>query len=183
MAYRDKEQERDAHRAYYVANRERCLEASKQWARDNPDRVREIKKRSEAKRAERIPAQRRDRRLRHLEREKLRERRYRETHRERALLKSARRRAAKHGLEFTITEKDIVIPEVCPIRGTPFTIGTRQYRADSPSLDRIEPHRGYVPGNVWVISTRANVVKNDGTPDEHEQIAAAVRKRLKENQQ
>jgi hypothetical protein len=36
----------------------------------------------------------------------------------------------------------------------------------SPSLDRIKPELGYVPGNIQVISARANVMKNDATPEE-----------------
>jgi hypothetical protein len=33
----------------------------------------------------------------------------------------------------------------------------------SPSLDRKNSSEGYVPGNVWVISWRANDLKRDGT--------------------
>jgi hypothetical protein len=34
---------------------------------------------------------------------------------------------------------------------------------DSAALDRIVPALGYVPGNVWWISTLANNVKSDAT--------------------
>lgn len=34
---------------------------------------------------------------------------------------------------------------------------------------------GYVPGNVEVISFRANRIKNNGTADEHERIAQWMR--------
>lgn len=43
------------------------------------------------------------------------------------------------------------------------------------SLDRIDPRKGYVKGNVWIISYRANLIKNDGTAEEHEMIAKAMR--------
>ena len=36
----------------------------------------------------------------------------------------------------------------------------------SPSLDKIKPHLGYVPGNVLVVSHRANMIKHDATPEE-----------------
>lgn len=33
----------------------------------------------------------------------------------------------------------------------------------APSLDRIDPKRGYVPGNVVVISRMANTIKQDAS--------------------
>lgn len=36
----------------------------------------------------------------------------------------------------------------------------------SPSLDRINWKKGYVPGNVRVISQRANLILGDATADE-----------------
>ena len=41
-------------------------------------------------------------------------------------------------------------------------------KADSPSLDRINPNLGYIKGNVWVISYRANMIKNNATLEELE---------------
>lgn len=43
------------------------------------------------------------------------------------------------------------------------------------SLDRVDPAKGYVKGNVWIVGYRANLVKNDGTAEEHELIARAIR--------
>lgn len=42
--------------------------------------------------------------------------------------------------------------------------------ANSPSLDKINPIKGYVKGNVRVISQRANWLKNDATYEEMETI-------------
>lgn len=39
------------------------------------------------------------------------------------------------------------------------------------SLDRIVPSLGYVPGNVAVISHRANRIKSDATADELRAVA------------
>lgn len=100
--------------------------------------------------------------------------------REERMWRSARERARRAGLEFTIGVADIVIPETCPLLGTSIepAIGRRGAHANSPSLDRIDPARGYVPGNVWVISYRANAIKQDATPEELEAIAVNLRRRL-----
>jgi hypothetical protein len=39
------------------------------------------------------------------------------------------------------------------------------------SLDRRDNSLGYISGNVFIISLRANMLKSDGTPDEHRAIA------------
>lgn len=77
------------------------------------------------------------------------------------LLASARARALKKGLDFSITEEDIDIPEVCPILHVPLVLGNRHSMDDSPSIDRIDSSKGYVPGNVWIISHKANRLKSD----------------------
>jgi len=69
----------------------------------------------------------------------------------------AKYRAKQKSLEFKITKEDIVIPDTCPLLGIPMT---------SPSLDRIDSSKGYIKGNVWVISNRANTLKNDATLSE-----------------
>lgn len=43
---------------------------------------------------------------------------------------------------------------------------------ESPSLDRLIPERGYVPGNVAVISWRANTIKSNA---DYRQIGAVYR--------
>lgn len=46
-----------------------------------------------------------------------------------------------------------------------------------PSLDRLDSTRGYVRGNVAVISWRANKLKNSARVEELERIAAWMRAR------
>ena len=50
---------------------------------------------------------------------------------------------------------------------------------DSYSLDRIDSSRGYVKGNIWAISLRANRIKNDSTVEELRLIADKVEQKLK----
>jgi hypothetical protein len=80
--------------------------------------------------------------------------------------RKAKHRAEAKNVPFSITKNDIVIPSTCPVLGTKLERGCGKPGPNSPSLDRIVPARGYVPGNVVVVSARANTIKNDATPDE-----------------
>lgn len=94
------------------------------------------------------------------------------------MLVSARARAKKLGLEFNLTLEDIHIPERCPYLGVllrPSLTGSAQN--NSPSLDRIDNTRGYIKGNVEVISSRANKCKSDLTLEEMERMAKAFLER------
>lgn len=78
----------------------------------------------------------------------------------------ARARARRKDIPFDIEQRDVVTPAVCPVLGIPIACGDvgRGYPTDnSPSLDRIDPSRGYVRGNIVVMSMRANRIKNDAT--------------------
>lgn len=79
------------------------------------------------------------------------------------LYRFARDRARVKGIDFDIDVSDIVIPDICPVFKKPFVFDKKGYGADpmSPSLDRIDSTRGYVRGNVAVISHRANSWKSD----------------------
>lgn len=79
------------------------------------------------------------------------------------MLRDAKKRARKKNIPFTIDVSHVVIPEFCPVFGMKLVKGAG---AASPSLDRIRPELGYVPGNVWVISYRANTIKSDATLQE-----------------
>jgi hypothetical protein len=62
----------------------------------------------------------------------------------------------------------------CPIFGTPFEVRRGQCgpSAASPTVDRFVPAKGYIRGNMAVISWRANRLKCDGTPAELMAVAA-----------
>ena len=76
-------------------------------------------------------------------------------------------------LDFNITYEDFEIPERCPLLGIPLVkhISEGNAKDDSPSLDRIKPELGYVRGNVWVISHKANEIKNNVNSDTLKTIA------------
>lgn len=95
---------------------------------------------------------------------------YRQRSLARGLVAGARRRAQEHGLPFDLTEADIEVPTHCPVLGIPLVVNAGRSRADSPTLDRIIQSRGYVRGNVIVVSHRANTIKNDATLEELERV-------------
>ena len=80
---------------------------------------------------------------------------------------SAKKNAERMGREFTITKEDIVIPTHCPYLGVALERRVDIPRYDyNPSLDRINPAKGYTPDNIQVTSIRANRLKNSFTPTE-----------------
>jgi hypothetical protein len=83
-----------------------------------------------------------------------------------SLLQQAKWRAKTLGRDFDLTEDDLEIPEVCPVLGLPMS---------SPSLDRVDNSKGYVRGNIKVISKRANLLKRDAEAWELEAIARYMR--------
>ena len=83
------------------------------------------------------------------------------------ILTRAKSRAKQKNIPFNLTLEDIEVPETCPLLGIPIEIQPKKgYHPNSPSLDKIIPEKGYIKGNVWVISNRANTLKNDATIQE-----------------
>ena len=91
-------------------------------------------------------------------------------HPEKYLYQQARRRAKDSGLEFDITPDDIIIPDKCPLLDIELKLGDGKSRSCSPSLDRIDSSKGYVKGNISVISMKANSCKSDLSLQEIERM-------------
>ena len=83
----------------------------------------------------------------------------------------ARRRAREKNIYFDLEPEDIVIPDFCPILGHRLEPSNVQGGAyNSPSLDRINPKKGYTKDNIQIISCRANNIKGDATIEEIEKL-------------
>lgn len=84
--------------------------------------------------------------------------------------------AKKRGLEYNLTPEylETLYCETCPILGIPLNwgqVGAVGKRTDNtPSLDRIDNTKDYVPGNVVFISWKANNLKSNGTLEEFQKI-------------
>lgn len=100
-----------------------------------------------------------------------------------AMWARAKRRAKEENLPFDLKPEDITIPETCPVFGWHLEIGVGASQTASPSLDKLIPEKGYVKGNVWVISHLANRIKNNATLEELEAVVAALRSKLRRETQ
>ncbi len=79
------------------------------------------------------------------------------------LFNNCKIRANKKGLDFNIEIIDLHIPDKCPILEIDIVTGTRKNYNSSPTVDRIDNTKGYIKGNIRVISCLANTMKNSAT--------------------
>lgn len=141
MPYADPQSERAirsmrrASRKYYYENREKEIARSSAWNKANKERVaaNAVIRRSKKMSPEKV------------------------------LWWNARNRSKRLGVEFSISVEDISVPEQCPVLGIPLVVATGHAKDGSPSIDRIDPSKGYVTGNVAIISHKANTIKNNAS--------------------
>ena len=95
-----------------------------------------------------------------------------------------KKRARKKNVPMEITFKYLksMYPDnmICPVLGIKMESGRKNFHVDSPSVDRIVPEKGYVPGNLIVVSMKANVIKSNATPDEIIKVGKFYKKLLEE---
>jgi len=145
------------------------LTPQQRWRMRNPEKVRGYARSSRERRRAANP---------HASRDEYRK--YREQHPIEYMMANARQRAKSKGVPFTITSKDLEMPTHCPVFPDielKFAEG-KERPGYIPTIDRIVPEHGYVPGNVRVISLRANRLKSDATLEELERLLAYVKESL-----
>jgi hypothetical protein len=143
---------RDKLRVYEKSRKAQAIIDTKQWVDDNPEKYTAYQK-------------------------TYNERRY--TNRfywARYKIYHIRRSAKYYALDFNLTAEYLlsIFPEdgICPVLGIPFYFGKGKVQPNTPSIDRIIPKKGYVIGNVNIISCKANVIKqNSIDPNEFRSVA------------
>lgn len=108
--------------------------------------------------------------------------------RARALCDAARRRAAKAAIRYDLRAEVIaetIAAGLCQATGLPLDMlraGQRgRTRPFAPTLDRVNPKRGYVPGNVRVVAAAYNQARGSWGDDVLFLVSAARQKHLKKN--
>lgn len=169
--YQENKESRSAAMAeYYQENKEAINAATQKYYRKNKEALREKQKIYHLKNREAILKRQRINTLKNKEASK----RYRQKKWEKQRVKGAARRAKAKNLPFNITEEYVksITPKdmICPALG--IKMNTSVEDLDSkPSLDRLVPEKGYVKGNVIVVSFRVNRIKTDATPEELMKVA------------
>jgi len=156
MSRIDKHSRREYNRAYNIKNRDKVLAQRAVYYKQNKKRLNARSRVYYVANRQRLLKQARV---------------YAEKNLARILLRKARERAKKFGLEFNLTLSDIVIPDMCPVFGHKLSMGVGKVHHFSPTLDRINSLRGYVKGNIAVISQMANDMKANATAAQHRRIA------------
>jgi hypothetical protein len=83
------------------------------------------------------------------------------------------------GLDYLVS----IFPKdyICPALGIKMKWNNSPHQGDSPSLDRLDPSKGYIRGNLEWISERANTMKHDATLEEVEALAKWLKKAYKKS--
>jgi hypothetical protein len=79
----------------------------------------------------------------------------------------AKENSKKKGMDFDLDLEDIVIPKYCPLLEIELIFDVKN--RDLPnyySIDRIDSNKGYVKGNIQIMSRLANTMKNNATEEQ-----------------
>lgn len=94
------------------------------------------------------------------------------------IAEKAAQRAAEEGVPYGfssipqfVNHIKSIAPTKCPVFHETLVHGEGEAHDYSPSVDRIVPSKGYVPGNLQIISMLANMMKQDASDKELDQFA------------
>lgn len=90
------------------------------------------------------------------------------------MISSCKVRAKRKGWDFNLEPDDIKIPFLCPLLGIMLKPGEGKFCDSSPTVDRIDSNKGYIKGNVRIISHKANRMKNDATLEDLTTFANSI---------
>ena len=90
------------------------------------------------------------------------------------ILKRLKERSIQKGLTFDLTVEDIDVPLKCPVFGFDLKRNYKVPLFNSPSVDRIDPTKGYTKDNIQIISQLANAMKQNANPEQLIQFAQWV---------
>ena len=79
----------------------------------------------------------------------------------------AKENSKRHNREFNIEVEDIIIPTHCPYLGVELIFDVTYHNSPNYfSIDRIDSSKGYIKGNIQIISHLANTIKSNTTIDQ-----------------
>jgi hypothetical protein len=114
----------------------------------------------------------------HPEKYKERSRAAREKNPARRLITSTKKTAKTKNLEHNITVEDLILPKFCPLLEIEIDYSAGNGKSlFNPSVDRIDSTKGYVKGNVEVMSMFANIMKSKASIEQLKTFAKNILER------
>jgi hypothetical protein len=82
------------------------------------------------------------------------------------IIMSASQRAKANGIEFNLIAENILLVRYCPLLKITLEYGNSKATNNSASIDRIDNTKGYIKGNIQVVSMLANSMKGSASPEQ-----------------
>jgi len=86
------------------------------------------------------------------------------------------KRHGQHSHDITLEWLLSVMPDKCPLLGIDLNYANDASYYNSPAIDRKDNSKSYTIENCWVISMKANRIKNNGTQKEIEMVAENLKR-------
>lgn len=170
---------RAKNKLWHENNRNRAILVQKEWRQKNLKKDQENKRKYRKNNIERVRANQKRYAGKYKEKAKSYNKQFRLDNPEKMMFRSAFSRSRRIGVPFDISLDDIEMPTHCPILGIELKLSETGLPAEnSPSIDRIIPELGYVKGNIFVVSHRANAIKRDATLEELKSLLAWMEPRV-----
>lgn len=172
MPYKNIKDRKEHHVIYYKNNKEKLQEYQTSYRKNNKEKIKKVKQKWYEENKERLKAKMKEYNLKFPEKIAETRRKWADKNVEKRMLRSSKSRAIRDNILFNLEVSDIMVPSKCPILNMELKHNNRKSaKYNSPSLDRIDNNKGYIKGNIQVISYRANTMKGDATPQELLQFA------------
>lgn len=97
------------------------------------------------------------------------------------IYENIRHSAKRRKIYFNLSEDDIkkAFTTICPVFNIPLQFNTKEKKDNSFSVDRIDNDKGYISGNIIIISWKANRLKYTSSLEDLEKMVTFL-KYLKE---
>jgi len=97
------------------------------------------------------------------------------------LVRAARTRSRKSGIECTLSfdwAVDRLDDGYCEVTGVKFKVGSGPREANSPSIDRIDPSKGYTEENCRMVIWMYNAAKSEYTDEAVWEMATSLAREI-----
>jgi len=95
------------------------------------------------------------------------------------MIRNSKHSAKRRNLKFNIEYTDIILPKKCPLLEKPLNYKGNFQDPYYPTLDRIDNTKGYIKGNIMVLSRLANSMKNSACLNELELFSKNIQTIIK----